>query len=122
MDSVRIDRWLSAARVYKSRTQATQACVGGRVKVNDESVKPHFALRVGDRVHAGTERGPRVLEVAGLAEKRLSPQLARELYVDHSPPPEPRPLRPSVPRRDPGAGRPTKRERRQIDRFRRGVD
>ena len=49
MESVRIDRWLCAARVYKSRTQATQACVGGLVKVNDDRVKPHYALRVGDR-------------------------------------------------------------------------
>lgn len=118
MDSVRIDRWLCAARVYKSRTQATQACIGGRVKVNEESVKPHHALRVGDRVQAGTERGPRLLEVTRLAEKRLAPQLARELYVDHSPPPEPRPLRVRMPQRDAGAGRPTKRERRDLERFR----
>ena len=118
MESVRIDRWLCAARVYKSRTQATQACVGGRVKVNDESVKPHFALRVGDRVAASTEGGPKVLEVAKLAEKRLSAPLARELYVDHSPPPQPKPLRVRAPQRDPGAGRPTKRERRDLDRWR----
>lgn len=116
MDSVRVDRWLCAARVFPSRTQATQACVGGKVRVNDDAVKPHFALRVGDRVRAQSERGLRVLEVVALAEKRLSPALARELFVDHSPPPPPRPARP--PRRDPGAGRPTKRERRQLDRFR----
>jgi ribosome-associated heat shock protein Hsp15 len=116
VESVRIDRWLCAARVLKSRTQATQACVGGRVRVNDESVKPHFALRVGDRVRVQGERGPRVLEVVALAEKRLSPTLARALFTDHSPPPEPRPAR--MPRREPGAGRPTKRERRSLDRFR----
>ena len=116
MDSVRIDRWLCAARVYPSRTQATQACLGGKVRVNDESVKAHHALRVGDWVHANSERGQRELVVLALAEKRLSPTLARALFEDHSPPPPPRPTRP--PRRDPGAGRPTKRERRALDRFR----
>jgi ribosome-associated heat shock protein Hsp15 len=116
MDRVRIDRWLCAARVYPSRTQATQACVGGRVRVNDEPVKPHHALRIGDRVRANSERGLRVLQVLALAEKRLSPALARALFDDQSPPPPPRPAR--SPRRDPGAGRPTKRERRQLDRFR----
>jgi ribosome-associated heat shock protein Hsp15 len=118
MESVRIDRWLCAARVYKSRTQATQACVGGRVKVNDDGVKPHHALRVGDTVRAQTERGPRVLLVKALAEKRLSAPLAQALFDDHSPPPEPRPLRVRSPQRDPGAGRPTKRERRDLERFR----
>src|SRR5512134_549308 len=100
MESVRIDRWLCAARVFKSRTQATQACVGGRVKVNDQSVKPHHALRPGDRVHAQTEGGPKILQVKALAEKRLSPPAARELYDDHSPPPEPKPLRVRPPARD----------------------
>jgi ribosome-associated heat shock protein Hsp15 len=119
MDSVRIDRWLCAARVYKSRTLATQACVGGRVRVNDQSVKPHHALRPGDRVAAQTDGGPRILAVKALAEKRLSPAGARELFDDRSPPPEPRPLRVRTPQRDPGAGRPTKRERRDLDRFRR---
>jgi ribosome-associated heat shock protein Hsp15 len=116
MESVRVDRWLCAARVYPSRTQATQACVGGKVRVNDDAVKPHYALRVGDRVRASTERGLRLLDVVALAEKRLSPTLARALFEDHSPPPPPRPAR--SPRRDPGAGRPTKRERRALDRFR----
>jgi ribosome-associated heat shock protein Hsp15 len=118
MESVRIDRWLCAARVYKSRTQATQACVGGLVKVNDDGVKPHYGLRVGDRVRAQTERGPRILEVKVLAEKRLSAALARDLFDDHSPPPEVRPRRVRMPQRDPGAGRPTKRERRELERFR----
>ncbi len=121
MESVRIDRWLCAARVYKSRTQATQACVGGLVKVNGDSVKPHCALRVGDQVRVRTERGPRILEVKALADKRLSAVLARELFDDHSPPPEPRPLRVRMPQRDAGAGRPTKRERRNLERFRGGT-
>jgi ribosome-associated heat shock protein Hsp15 len=122
MESVRIDRWLCAARVYKSRTQATQACVGGLVKVNDDHVKPHYGVRVGDRVRAQTERGPRILQIKALAEKRASAALAGELFDDHSPPPEVRAKRPRMPQRDPGAGRPTKRERRELDRFRSGED
>jgi ribosome-associated heat shock protein Hsp15 len=122
MESVRIDRWLCAARVYKSRTQATQACVGGLVKVNDDHVKPHYGLRVGDHVRAQTESGPRILEVKVLAEKRVSAALARLFFDDHSPPPEPRTKRVRMPQREPGAGRPTKRERRDLDRFRSGGD
>ena len=116
MNQVRIDRWLCAARILKSRTQATQACAGGRVRVNDESVKPHFAVRVGDRVRVQADHGLRIVEVTGLAEKRQSPALARTLFNDHSPPPVPRPAR--MPRREAGAGRPTKRERRDLQRFR----
>jgi ribosome-associated heat shock protein Hsp15 len=116
VDRVRIDRWLSAARVYKSRTQASDACTGGRVKVNDESVKANFLVKVGDWVRASAHGGLRVLEVAALADKRLSPAAAKELFADHSPPPEPKPARP--PQRERGAGRPTKREKRDLDRFR----
>jgi len=118
MESVRIDRWLCAARVYKSRTHATQACVGGLVRVNDDRVKQHYRLRVGDSVSAHTDGGQRILDVKALAEKRLAPALARELFDDRSPPPEPKPKRVRVPQRDPGAGRPTKRERRDLERFR----
>ena len=86
------------------------------MRVNDESVKPHFAVKVGDRIRVQGTHGLRILEVAGLAEKRQSPALAKTLFHDHSPPPEPRPAR--MPRRDTGAGRPTKRERRDLQRFR----
>jgi ribosome-associated heat shock protein Hsp15 len=116
-DGVRIDRWLCAARVFKSRTQATQACVGGKVRVNDDAVKPHYAVRAGDSIRVQGDFGQfRLLEVVELAEKRLSPALAKKLYLDHSPPPPPRPTR--MPQRERGAGRPTKRERRDLDRWR----
>jgi len=115
MDAVRVDRWLCAARVFKSRTQAAQACVGGHVRVNDVHAKTHLPLRVGDRLEVLTSRGPRLLEVVGLAEKRLSPPLARDLYVDHTPaPPPPEERLDDVPRRERGTGRPTKRERREL--------
>ena len=116
METVRLDRWLCAARIFKSRTQATQACSGGHVRVNGSRVKPHHMLRVGDRLHVQREDRLRILEVVALAEKRLSAPLAAELYTDHSPPPPPREERVAV--RERGAGRPTKRDRRLLQRTR----
>jgi ribosome-associated heat shock protein Hsp15 len=115
VDAVRVDRWLCAARVFKSRTQANDACARGRVQVNQAPVKASHAVRVGDEVRAWPERGAVVLEVRALAEKRLAAAAARDLYVDHSPPPPPR--EPRVAMRARGAGRPTKRDRRALDRL-----
>jgi ribosome-associated heat shock protein Hsp15 len=116
VDSVRVDRWLCAVRVFKSRTQAGEACGAGRVLVNGNAAKASHLLRVGDEVRAHPERGLVILEVRGLADKRLSPPAARELYLDRSPPPPPRAPRVAI--RGRGAGRPTKRERRDTDRLR----
>lgn len=114
--SVRIDRWLSAARIYKSRTACTDACTGGHVKINGNAARPSNPVRVGDRIEAVAPRGQVVLEVRVLGEKRLSPHLARELYEDFSPPPPPREERPVV--RPRGAGRPTKADARALRRLR----
>lgn len=110
-----MDRWLCAARLFKSRTVAQQACVGGLVRVNDLHVKSHHGVHPGDRLAVQTPAGLRLLEVLALAERRQSPPRARELYEDHSPPPPPR-KEPDVglPLRERGAGRPTKRERREL--------
>jgi ribosome-associated heat shock protein Hsp15 len=114
-ERIRVDRWLYAARIFKSRTQATEACNGGHVKAAGKSVKAHHALSVGVRLEVVTAGGLRVLEVRSLAERRLSPPLARELYVDHSPPP---PAEPEA--RHPGlrAGRPDRRARAELRRLR----
>ncbi|MFZ5892126.1 MAG: RNA-binding S4 domain-containing protein [Myxococcota bacterium] len=116
-DEIRIDRWLCAARIYKSRTQAHDACEGGLVKLNDLTARSSQAVRVGDEVRAHAPRGLVILKVLKLAPKRLGPQPARELYEDHSPPPPPREERIAV--RDRGAGRPTKADRRALERLRR---
>jgi ribosome-associated heat shock protein Hsp15 len=116
VESVRIDKWLCAVRVFKSRTQAGDACGAGRVLVNGNAAKASHLLRIGDEVRAHRERGLVILEVRGLADKRLSPPAARELYLDRSPPPPPR--EPRVAIRARGAGRPTKRQRRDTDRLR----
>lgn len=117
MESVRLDRWLHAARVFKSRTQATEACGGGHVKLNERNAKPHHPVRVGDLISARAHDQVRVLSVLALAEKRLSPALARELYEDRSPPPE-REGRAAP--RERGEGRPSKRDRQALQRMKRG--
>lgn len=116
MDAVRVDRWLCAARIFKSRTAAQDACAGGHVRVNQNSVRASHLLRVGDRVEASAPRGRVILVVVALGDKRLSPPAARLLYEDHSPPPPPPEAQLAV--RDRGAGRPTKADRRRIERFR----
>ena len=83
MESVRLDRWLCAARVFKSRSLASQACTGGHVLWNDQHAKSHQPVKPGDRLEIQTPRGLRLLEITALAEKRLSPPRARELYDDH---------------------------------------
>ncbi len=118
MESVRIDRWLCAARVFKSRSQATEACGGGHVKLNERNAKPHQPVRVGDLIRARTHDVVRELSVLGLAEKRLSPALARELYEDRTPPPPPREERSA--QRERGEGRPSSRDRRALQRMKRG--
>ncbi len=117
MDKVRVDKWLWAARCFKHRTEATQACKGGHVKVNGEVAKAARQVSVGDEVDALTPGGRRVLEIAGLGEKRGPARVAQTLYVDHTP--EPPPDVPAFERRERGMGRPTKRERRRMDRKRR---
>jgi ribosome-associated heat shock protein Hsp15 len=116
MDSVRIDRWLCASRLYKTRTLSQQACTGGLVKVNGTPVRPSHLVRPGDEIRAEAPRGLVVWIVSAVAEKRLSAPEAQKLYEDHSPPPPPR--EEEVAPRARGAGRPTKAERRALDRFR----
>jgi ribosome-associated heat shock protein Hsp15 len=115
-EGVRIDRFLHAARAFKSRTDAQKACTGGHVLVNGNPVKASHVVRIGDEIHTKAPRGVIVWRVLALAEKRLSAALARTLYEDHSPPPPPREER--FPQRARGAGRPTKRDRRSLHRFR----
>ena len=118
-ESVRLDRWLWAARVFKSRSLAADACDGGKVDVNAQAAKPAKALHPGDVVRVTLPQGRRrVLKVAGLDDRRGSATVARALYEDLTPPEPPRSRWAAPPARLPGAGRPTKRERRALDRLR----
>jgi ribosome-associated heat shock protein Hsp15 len=120
--SVRLDKWLQVARMFKSRTQATHACDLGRVKVNGQPAKPHRQLALGDKIEVTQGDWERVLIVQKLADKPVPKAEAATLYEDQSPPrPAADPLarllrRPPV-LRESGAGRPTKKERRDIERW-----
>jgi ribosome-associated heat shock protein Hsp15 len=119
VDVTRVDRWLWAVRVFKTRAAATDACRGGHVRVNGSSAKAATSVRVGDRVEAKVHDRLRSLEVVRVIDKRVGAPLAAECMVDHSPPPPSSGDREAaVFTRDRGSGRPTKRERRQLDRFR----
>src|SRR5688572_12336013 len=107
MESTRVDRWVWAVRLFKTRSMATDACRGGHVKVNGASAKPATTVRVGDRVEARVHHRERILEVAELIDKRVGAAIAERCYVDHSPPPPPKDDLFPVFDRDPGAGRPT---------------
>jgi ribosome-associated heat shock protein Hsp15 len=121
VDQTRVDRWLWAVRLTPTRSAATDACRGGHVRVNGASAKPATPVRAGDRVTLRFAGRDRDVEVVRVVEKRVGAPVAAECLVDHSPAPPPRAERlPPVFARDPGAGRPTKRDRRQLDRFRRG--
>ncbi len=118
MDEARVDRWVWSVRIFKTRSAATDACRGGHVKVNGRSAKPATTVRVGDRVEAKVGPRRKVVEVTKVIDARVGAPLAVECYVDHSPPEPVRAAPIPVPTRDPGAGRPTKKERRQMDRSR----
>jgi len=114
--SVRLDAWLWSVRLYKTRSSATTACRAGHVRLNDQPVKASQAIRVGDVVKVRTPGWERVFEVTKLLTKRVGAPIARTCYVDHSPP-KPSALSAPVPRREPGAGRPTKKERRELEKL-----
>lgn len=118
MESARVDAWVWSVRLYASRSAASSACKGGLVHVNGKRAKPSQSVHVGDRVEATTPGGPRVLVVTQLLTKRVGASVARECYEDHSPPPPPREERLAMPQRDPGTGRPTKRDRRRMEQLR----
>jgi ribosome-associated heat shock protein Hsp15 len=118
INKARVDTWLWAVRLYKTRSAATAACRGGHVRVNGASAKASTHVKVGDRVEAFVDR-KRILEVAVVIDKRVAAAAAAACIVDHSPPAPVVRRQPPVFVRERGAGRPTKRERRELDRLRR---
>jgi ribosome-associated heat shock protein Hsp15 len=115
--SARVDAWLWAVRLFKSRSLATAACRAGHVRVNGERAKPATAVRVGDEIVVRGGERERVVEVRRVLVKRVGAPVAAAAMVDRSPEPLPREVY-AVPRRERGSGRPTKRERREIERLR----
>ena len=122
MDKVRVDKWLWAARMYKTRSMASDACTGGHVQVNGETAKSSLKVQVGDMVDARTPGGMRNLEIMALGDKRGPAKVAVTLFTDHTPPPEP-----TIPgditfdrgsRKGRKGARITKKDRRKYDRGR----
>lgn len=119
MEQTRVDKWLWSVRLYPSRTVASDACSGGHVKVNGAPAKASTTVRIGDTVVAFAGGRDRILEVVRVIEKRVGAAIAVECMIDHSPPLPPREELVAAPFvRARGTGRPTKRDRRQLDRFR----
>jgi ribosome-associated heat shock protein Hsp15 len=119
VESTRVDRWLWAVRLTKTRTDAAAACRGGHVRVNDRPAKPATTVSPGDQVRARVGATIRVVEVVRVIQKRVGAADAAACFIDKTPAPPPDASLP-VARRDRGAGRPTKRDRRIIDKFRTG--
>lgn len=118
VSSARVDSWIWAVRLVKTRSLATAACRAGHVRVNGERVKAAQPVHVGDEIRYREAGFDRIVVVGALLTKRVSATVAAASFTDLTPPPIPREERPSAPVRDRGAGRPTKRERRDLERLR----
>ena len=120
-EGMRLDKWLWCVRVYKTRREAIEACRSGRVSINGAVAKPARSVRVGDRLEARTAQFDRTLAVTGLTEKRVGAGLVADFLDDLTPKEEyERGRKTAVERvlgRTRGSGRPTKRDRREMDRL-----
>ena len=122
-DKVRIDKWLWAARFFKTRTAATEAVDGGKVELNGESAKPARPVKPGDEIRIRLGPFEHVVTVRGLAERRGSPAVAAALYEEHPASIAAREKLREQLRMAPAAfvyeekGRPTKKDRRELQRF-----
>ena len=120
-DETRIDRWLCAVRLVKTRQTATQLCEAGHVLVNGNAAKASTKVRAGDRVEALIAAREREVEVVRPIERRVGAAIAVTCYVDHTLPPLVIEVRPGI-MAVRGEGRPSKRLRRELERLRRAAD
>ena len=116
--SARVDSWIWAVRLAKTRSAATAACRAGHVQVNGERAKAAQPVHIGDEVRLRNTDLERTVQVARLVVKRVGASVAAECLVDLTPPPPPKEEVAAVIQRDRGAGRPTKRERRDLEKLR----
>jgi ribosome-associated heat shock protein Hsp15 len=117
--NARVDSWIWSVRLVKTRSQAAAACRSGRVRVNGERVKPAHVVRVGDKVRVRQGGAERSVVVTRVLSKRVSAAVAGDCFVEYGPPPARADVA-AVGVRDRGAGRPTKRDRRALQRLREG--
>jgi len=121
-EKIRIDKYLWAIRIFKTRSLATDACNAGKVKLNGQNIKPSYPVKIGEvyQVQKGIER--KTIKVIDLLKQRVDAKTAVQFYEDLTPQEETQSYKSAfhipVLRRDRGAGRPTKRDRREIDNLR----
>ena len=122
-DSIRIDKWLWAVRIFKTRSLAGEACKNGKVKIGEQAVKPSREIRLGDVITVQIGPLTKTIEVTGILKNRVSAKLAVDFVKDLTPPEEYERIKLmhelNYERRDRGAGRPTKKERRNIVQLKR---
>ena len=121
VENVRIDKWLWAIRIFKTRSLATTACKAGKVKLAGTNVKPSKEIKVGEEYQVRIGPMQKIVKVKGLIDKRVGAPIAVTMYDDLTPPEHLEQLQSvflgSAGRRDRGAGRPTKKDRRDIDKL-----
>jgi ribosome-associated heat shock protein Hsp15 len=123
MDELRLDKWLWAARLYKTRRTATRACQAGKVKLNGQSVKPGRSVKIGDQLQITRKMLKQQIRIVGLNERRTAPKIATTLYEDVTPREEieqaqlQRTMQSAFYRDRHKTGRPTKRDRRALQRL-----
>jgi ribosome-associated heat shock protein Hsp15 len=125
MDSVRLDKWLYAVRIFKTRAVATDACQRGRVLVNGIQAKSSKEIKLGDKVTVRKLPVIHNYEVKGIIEKRVSAKLVPDYLEDHTSLEELDKLKIKESffvKRDRGTGRPTKKERREIDKLNNSIE
>ncbi|MCG2621352.1 RNA-binding S4 domain-containing protein [Arthrobacter sp. I2-34] len=115
--TVRVDAWLWAIRAYKTRSAATAACRAGHVRLNGNPVKASQPVVPGDTLRVRQPGYERILEVRRLIAKRVGAEAASHCFTDHTPERPPMPAL-GLPQRDRGTGRPTKKDRREMERLR----
>jgi len=123
-EQVRVDKWLWAVRIYKTRAAANDACSSGRIRINGSPAKPAQRVRVGDVVVSRKRGFSSTFVVDRVIEKRVGAPVAVECYTDQTPDedkPKPRSINERIDaawaERSAGSGRPTKRDRRQMEKF-----
>ncbi len=118
LPSTRVDKWLWAIRMTPTRQGATEMCHAGHVKINGQTAKPSHVIRPGDEIIVKVTAGEKLLEVVAIIEKRVGYQTAVTCYNDKTPPKEKEEILAPVFQRDRSTGRPTKKDRRELDRLR----
>lgn len=121
MDTVRIDKWLWAIRLFKTRNQAVDACKSGKIKIKGQAVKPSREVKAGDLICIFQKPITKTIEVKVVIKNRISAKLVNENIIDHTPQSEYDKLKKmneiNYEKRDKGTGRPTKKERRIITKL-----